>query len=666
MEAPQAPVAAFDPLDSASGGLHLAAIPAPPGRREGVSPDRHATANHAAAVNGSRAVRMRQPPPTQRPPPAASTMAPSATPSAAAAGGMNARASAWSPLMAGAVAPAVAVVHPTGGSPFMAAPPVGSYYYPHVGYPPQAFFHQGGFVAAPLMWGAPPPAAAFTPHHFLPTPGQSVPPPSRQDVRGGRGVGRGGASFGQQQQQRPSPHHIDVEGPTMKTLPLHGGDKTATAAEPHHHHSQGMRHSPANHQVAPTVTPFSVRHPEDQADPATFVSFTVPAWTLPLPPGTLHTMLHQHATYIPFPISHEIHADTLCPAAVVVRRASTPAMVVVPSSDPTGTGSATAMGCGTIPLVDDATADAQTAPAQNWQDVPMMMSPLPALSLPTPATASMATPLFPDVIGAAFVEPPSRASALVHAAAAADAPLLTPETMGHPVASSVAVGREHKQRISESQQPSTSTTTTGLTSPTEVTEVAMVSSLPATLSKSLMSHGLTAGTPTPTGTGQERGGDSSPPLAAPLTLLSSSRLAALDRDTVRVFIGQLPYHVNELQLIWICAAFGGRISMPQRIMKTNERGERLPTGGVHVLCDRLSFHMLKQSMHKRVLVDDTGVWFAATMGQKAMLDSYVASLHQHRHLRVKGRPYETVVVQEAESTYVPHRQVRFDATRTTA
>jgi hypothetical protein len=132
---------------------------------------------------------------------------------------------------------------------------------------------------------------------------------------------------------------------------------------------------------------------------------------------------------------------------------------------------------------------------------------------------------------------------------------------------------------------------------------------------------------------------------------------------VRAFIGQLPYQITEPQLVWICAAFGGRVAMPQRIMKTNDRGERLPTGGVHVVCDEAAVFVLEQSMHKRILIDDTGVWFAATPNEKLMLDMYVGYLHANRQARPIGRPYDTVVVQRAVSTFVPRRTTRFDGHR---
>jgi hypothetical protein len=128
----------------------------------------------------------------------------------------------------------------------------------------------------------------------------------------------------------------------------------------------------------------------------------------------------------------------------------------------------------------------------------------------------------------------------------------------------------------------------------------------------------------------------------------------------RVFIGQLPYLVTEMQLVWTCALFGGRIMSPQRILKSGRRGERLPTGGVHVLCQEANFLEMEQAMHKRVLIDDTGIWFAATLQEKTALDSFVAHLHANRQARVVGRPYDSVVVQRATSSFVPQQNVGFD------
>ena len=129
--------------------------------------------------------------------------------------------------------------------------------------------------------------------------------------------------------------------------------------------------------------------------------------------------------------------------------------------------------------------------------------------------------------------------------------------------------------------------------------------------------------------------------------------------TVKAFVGQLPFNATHMQLAWICQLLGCRVVNPQRIMKT-QGGVRQPTGGVHVFCDAATLEVLQQNMHKRVLIDDTGVWFASTAAQKAALDSYVAYLHANR-IRAMGRPHNSVVVQPAVSTYQPPHRVAFDA-----
>jgi hypothetical protein len=56
-----------------------------------------------------------------------------------------------------------------------------------------------------------------------------------------------------------------------------------------------------------------------------------------------------------------------------------------------------------------------------------------------------------------------------------------------------------------------------------------------------------------------------------------------DKEVVRVFVGQLPYFVTDMQLAWLCHTFGGGnlVAFPERIMKRQPNGERLPTGCIH-------------------------------------------------------------------------------------
>ena len=61
---------------------------------------------------------------------------------------------------------------------------------------------------------------------------------------------------------------------------------------------------------------------------------------------------------------------------------------------------------------------------------------------------------------------------------------------------------------------------------------------------------------------------------------------AAGADTTRVFVGQLPYFITEMQLAWILYTFGGRHAVlhPERILKRNaQTGERQPTGCIHAI-----------------------------------------------------------------------------------
>lgn len=136
-------------------------------------------------------------------------------------------------------------------------------------------------------------------------------------------------------------------------------------------------------------------------------------------------------------------------------------------------------------------------------------------------------------------------------------------------------------------------------------------------------------------------------------------------ELVRCFIGQLPYYITDMQLSWLCYTFGGRNSVvfTERIMKKNSNttsgngGERMPTGCVHAYTTAEALETMEALMHKRLLIDDTGVWFAQTEEEKLALDQYVSVLKHDRTLRFANRPYDTVVVQFAVSKFIPKNPI---------
>jgi len=132
--------------------------------------------------------------------------------------------------------------------------------------------------------------------------------------------------------------------------------------------------------------------------------------------------------------------------------------------------------------------------------------------------------------------------------------------------------------------------------------------------------------------------------------------AVEDESTlVRTFIGQLPYFVTDMQLAWLCHTFGGgaAVMYPERIMKRQPSGERLPTGCIHAYATPEAVEAMAAGMHKRMLVDDTGVWHAQTHEEFEVLKSYIGVMKVNKSARVPNRPYDSVVVQLAVSTFVP-------------
>ena len=125
----------------------------------------------------------------------------------------------------------------------------------------------------------------------------------------------------------------------------------------------------------------------------------------------------------------------------------------------------------------------------------------------------------------------------------------------------------------------------------------------------------------------------------------------------RLFIGQLPYGVTNMQLQWLCATFGNGVAVhfPERIVKNDalKTGAKIPTGCVHAYCHPEDVEALMAGMHKKLLIDDTGVWFTQNLTELAALHGYTAVMKKDRTQRPMNRPYDTVVIQLATSTYVP-------------
>ena len=132
-------------------------------------------------------------------------------------------------------------------------------------------------------------------------------------------------------------------------------------------------------------------------------------------------------------------------------------------------------------------------------------------------------------------------------------------------------------------------------------------------------------------------------------------------DAVRCFIGQLPYSITDIQLAWLLYTFGGRhgVLLPEHIVKRNPRtGRRQLTGCIHAFASREGLAAMANLMHKRVLIDEAGVWYCRDYNEKLLVREYVRSMKNDVSLRPEERPYDTVVVQEASSEHGAHHGMR--------
>lgn len=157
--------------------------------------------------------------------------------------------------------------------------------------------------------------------------------------------------------------------------------------------------------------------------------------------------------------------------------------------------------------------------------------------------------------------------------------------------------------------------------------------------------------------------------AFPTEAYDAAPLVAPKEQLARVFFGQLPYSVTDMELDWLCGTFarGAQVAHSERIVKKSPTNatKKMPTGCVHTYCDPRDVQLLIDLLDKRVMFDDCGVWYAENATQKAALDAYCLKLKENAALRPADRPYQPVVVQPATSTYIPNLNARRRSPATT-
>lgn len=123
----------------------------------------------------------------------------------------------------------------------------------------------------------------------------------------------------------------------------------------------------------------------------------------------------------------------------------------------------------------------------------------------------------------------------------------------------------------------------------------------------------------------------------------------------RIFIGQLPYGTTAQQLEWIisevthCPVF-----FTEAIH--NWTGEKQSKGCAHTYCEPQYAECIIRGLHRRALVDDSGIWIAETDDEHQYLEEYCLSMKKDKTRRFFHRPCQPMVAQRATSTFVPRAQ----------
>jgi len=119
----------------------------------------------------------------------------------------------------------------------------------------------------------------------------------------------------------------------------------------------------------------------------------------------------------------------------------------------------------------------------------------------------------------------------------------------------------------------------------------------------------------------------------------------------RLFVGQLPYGTSSVQAEWIIHACTGVRTYHTELIHSWRAGQQ-PKGCVHTYCFEEEAAHVMYLLHHAALVDDSGVWYAADGEQQAALDAYCADMKMDKKKRFRDRPYQPVVVELADSTFV--------------
>ncbi|CUG84810.1 Hypothetical protein, putative [Bodo saltans] len=118
---------------------------------------------------------------------------------------------------------------------------------------------------------------------------------------------------------------------------------------------------------------------------------------------------------------------------------------------------------------------------------------------------------------------------------------------------------------------------------------------------------------------------------------------------VRLFVGQVPYHLEAAHVAWMLELLSGcRVPLVEKIVRWTQN--RKPCGCFHVLVrprDVGAFMLLDQT----VLCEAEVMWAARDASEKAVLEEHCRYLLTNPGARTPLMPYQLMTVQLASSDY---------------